>query len=50
MGLIYVGVMLDDRMEVFEIRTNNNKRQWNRNYTMLFALDKVNRFIDEMGE
>ena len=49
-GLIYVGVMLDERMEVFEIRTNNNKRQWNRNYTMLFALDKVNRFIDEMGE
>ena len=49
-GLIYVGVMLDERMEVFEIRTNNNKRQWNRNYTMLFALDKVNHFIDEMGE
>jgi len=49
-GLIYVGVMLDDRMEVFEIRTNNNKRQWNRNYTMLYALDKVNRFIDQMVE
>ena len=49
-GLIYVGVMLDDRMEVFELRTNNTKRQWNRNYTVLFALDKVNRFIDEMEE
>lgn len=49
-GLIYVGVMLDDRMEVFELRTNNTKRQWNRNYTMLFALYQVNRFIDEMME
>ena len=49
-GLIYVGVMLDDRMEVFELRTNNTKRQWNRNYTMLFALYQVNRFIDEMTE
>ena len=49
-GLIYVGVMLDERMEVFELRTNNTKRQWNRNYTVLFALDKINRFIDEMGE
>ena len=49
-GLIYVGVMLDERMEVFELRTNNTKRQWNRNYTMLFALNQVNRFIDEMGE
>ena len=49
-GLIYVGVMLDDRMEVFELRTNNTKRQWNRNYTMLLALYQVNRFIDEMTE
>ena len=49
-GLIYVGVMLDDRMEVFELRTNNTKRQWNRNYTMLFALYQVNRFIDEVTE
>ena len=49
-GLIYVGVMLDERMEVFELRTNNTKRQWNRNYTVLFALNQVNRFIDEMEE
>jgi len=47
-GLIYVGVMVDERMEVFELRTNTSNRQWNRNYTMLFALSKVNRFIDEM--
>jgi len=47
-GLIYVGVMLDERMEVFELRTNHTKREWNRNYTVLFALNQVNKFIDEM--
>lgn len=45
-GLIYVGVVFDERAEVFELRTNNKNRQWNRNYTVLFALDKINRMLD----
>ena len=47
-GLIYIGVMVDERMEISELRTNNTNRSWNRNYTMLFALNQVNRMIDEM--
>ena len=49
-GLIYIGVMVDERLEVFELRTNNRNRRWNRNYTVLFALDKVNRMIDSVEE
>lgn len=47
-GLIYIGVMVDERMKISELRTNNTNRSWNRNYTMLFALNQVNRMIDEM--
>ena len=44
-GLIYIGCIFDDRLEVKEIRMRNVNREWNRHYAVLHMLDIVNKML-----
>ena len=44
-GLIYIGCIFDDRLEVKEIRMRNVNREWNRPYAVLHMLDIVNKML-----
>ncbi len=45
-GLVYVCVIFDDKMEVKECRMRNVSREWNRNYSVLYMLDMINKIIE----
>ncbi len=44
-GLVYICVIFDDKVEVKECRMRNVSRQWNRNYSVLYMLDMINKVI-----
>ena len=46
-GLIYIGCIFDDKLEVKEIRMRNVNREWNRHYAVLHMLDIVNKMLEQ---
>lgn len=47
-GLSYVGIVLDGRESVTEIRSRNVNRNWNRNYSVLAMLHLIYKLLIDM--
>lgn len=46
-GLVYIGVSLDDKVRCERHVMRNVSRAWNRNYALLLMLDAIHRIIEE---
>lgn len=44
-GTIYMGCLLDDELEIREIRTGRDNRNWNRHYAVLHMFDLINNML-----
>ena len=44
-GTIYIGCLFDGQLEIRELRTGRDNRNWNRHYAMLHMFDLVNKML-----
>ena len=47
-GTIYMGCLFDGRLEIREIRTGRDNRNWNRHYAVLHMFDLVNKMLENV--
>lgn len=45
-GLVYIGLWYDGRLECREVRMRNVSRKWNRHYSVLNMLDVINKAVE----
>lgn len=44
-GTIYIGCLFDDQLEIRELKTGRDNRNWNRHYAMLHMFDLINKML-----